>query len=95
MLPQFVESVWNLLMSLDNSPKYDVLVGHAVQIMSSVAKRHIHLLSNEQIIQNICEKIIIPNMSLRGKQSSKMSLFLYDAAQRPTWSSLKTIRPNM
>lgn len=42
-------------------------MGHAIQILTSVSKhpRHIQLLSSDQIIQNICEKIILPNMQAR------------------------------
>ncbi|RKP16681.1 Cse1-domain-containing protein, partial [Rozella allomycis CSF55] len=49
MLPSFIEKIWSLLMSLGKDTKYDILMGHAIQILT----------------HNICEKIILPNMQAR------------------------------
>ncbi|EPZ31546.1 Exportin/Importin, Cse1-like domain-containing protein [Rozella allomycis CSF55] len=67
MLPSFIEKIWSLLMSLGKDTKYDILMGHAIQILTSVSKhpRHVKYLENEEIIKNICEKIILPNMQAR------------------------------
>ncbi|KAJ3066560.1 Exportin-2 [Podochytrium sp. JEL0797] len=65
-LPQFVETVWGLLTTTGPQPKYDVLVSKAIGFLTAVARpaRHKHMFSNE-VLRNICQSIIVPNMSLR------------------------------
>ena len=44
------------------------MVSKAIGFLSSVVKpvRHKELFQNPEILKNICEKIILPNMTLRG-----------------------------
>ncbi|XP_066140699.1 exportin-2 [Euwallacea fornicatus] len=66
-LPQFVTDVWSLLVGTGLDTKYDSLVSNALQFLSSVAERNHYrnLFEDEQVLSNICEKVIIPNMEFR------------------------------
>ncbi|ORX43587.1 Cse1-domain-containing protein [Piromyces finnis] len=66
-LPEFVQTIWELLTHYGLEPKYDLLVSKAIGFLSSVVKpiRHKELFQNPEILSNICEKIILPNMTLR------------------------------
>ena len=48
--------------------KYDLLVSNAIKFLTSVAERpqYAELFSNEEILENICKKVLVPNMKLRG-----------------------------
>ncbi|KAJ3012683.1 UNVERIFIED_CONTAM: Exportin-2, partial [Siphonaria sp. JEL0065] len=65
-LPQFVETVWGLLTTTGAQPKYDELVSKGIGFLTAVVRpvRHKHMFSNE-VLRNICQSIIVPNMSLR------------------------------
>ncbi|KAJ3031576.1 UNVERIFIED_CONTAM: importin-alpha export receptor [Siphonaria sp. JEL0065] len=65
-LPQFVETVWGLLTTTGARPKYDELVSKGIGFLTAVVRpvRHKHMFSNE-VLRNICQSIIVPNMSLR------------------------------
>jgi len=73
-LPKFVESVWHLLMKTGLEPKYDLLVSKAISFLTSVVKlpRHHPLFLAGDTLQQIAEKIILSNMSLR---ESDLELF--------------------
>ena len=49
--------------------KYDLLVSNAIKFLTSVAERpqYAELFSNEDTLKNICEKVLVPNMKLRGE----------------------------
>lgn len=66
-LPQFVTDIWNLLVSTGLQPKYDLLVSNALQFLSSVADRvqYRHLFQADNVLNSICEQVIIPNMEFR------------------------------
>lgn len=66
-LPQFVTDVWSLLVATGLETKYDSLVSNALQFLSSVAERNHYrnLFEDQQVLSNICEKVIIPNMEFR------------------------------
>ncbi|KAI9337773.1 Cse1-domain-containing protein [Obelidium mucronatum] len=65
-LPDFVQTVWGLLTTTGAQPKYDGLVSKAIGFLTAVARpaRHKHMFSND-VLRNICQSIIVPNMSLR------------------------------
>ncbi|KAJ3119632.1 Exportin-2 [Physocladia obscura] len=65
-LPQFVETVWGVLVTTGLQPKYDELVSKAIGFLVAVVRpvRHKHMFSPE-VLKNICQSIIIPNMTLR------------------------------
>jgi len=66
-LPRFVEAIWNLLTTVDNKPKHDILASKAFAFLTSVVKiqKHAQLFANEDILTQVVERIILPNMSLR------------------------------
>ena len=66
-LPQFVTAVWNLLVSTGKEPKYDSLVSNAIGFLSSVSEREVNknLFSDTNILNSICEKVILPNIEFR------------------------------
>ncbi|XP_022913677.2 exportin-2 [Onthophagus taurus] len=66
-LPQFVTDVWILLVSTSLQPKYDLLVSNALQFLSSVAEKNHYrnLFEDNNVLNGICEKVIIPNMEFR------------------------------
>ncbi|XP_069676561.1 exportin-2 [Periplaneta americana] len=67
-LPQFVTSVWNLLVTTGIQPKYDSLVSNALQFLATVADRahYRYLFEDVNVLSSICEKVIIPNMDFRA-----------------------------
>ncbi|KAI9143350.1 karyopherin Kap109 [Paraphysoderma sedebokerense] len=67
MLPQFVETVWNVLTNTSMDTKNDLLVSHAIAFLTSVVKqpRHQAVFSSPETLASICEKVIVPNMMLR------------------------------
>ena len=66
-LPNFVQSVWNLLVTTDAKPKHDLLVSTAIEFLASVIERptYKHLFQDEATLRNVCENVIIPNMQFR------------------------------
>ncbi|KAF3920528.1 Exportin-2 [Dactylellina cionopaga] len=61
----FADTTWNLLTTVGMEPKYDILVSKALKFLTSVAgnQRHRDVFSNA--LEQVIEKIIIPNMTLR------------------------------
>jgi len=65
-LSQFVTSIWHLLISMPNKPKYDPLVTIAIQFLTTVSKSTCYtLFSPPEILQQICQNVVIPNIKLR------------------------------
>ncbi|GAB6029149.1 Exportin-2 [Chamberlinius hualienensis] len=66
-LPDFVTSVWDLLISIGPQMKYDLLVSNAIQFLASVAENshYKHLFESNNVLGSICEKVILPNMEFR------------------------------
>ena len=56
--------------------KYDLLVSNAIKFLTSVVERpqYAQLFSNDETLQNICEKVLVPNMKLRGNKATSHSL---------------------
>lgn len=66
-LANFVQSVWNLLISTDMKPKHDLLVSTAIEFLASVIERpsYKHLFEDQSMLSNICQNVIIPNTQFR------------------------------
>ena len=66
-LPQFVQSIWNLLVSTDIKPKHDHLVSNSLEFLASVSERPTYkdLFADPTTLRSICEKVIIPNIQFR------------------------------
>ncbi|KAL0258701.1 importin-alpha export receptor [Diplodia seriata] len=66
-LGSFIESSWNLLTNIGQETKYDILVSKALQFLTSVTSNNAHaqLFNNEATLNQVVEKVILPNLSLR------------------------------
>lgn len=66
-LSGFIQQVWTLLGSLNSDVKYDSLVSNAIRFLSIVAERGLHkeIFEQEQVLQQISTRIIIPSMEFR------------------------------
>ncbi|KAL4236748.1 Exportin-2 [Mactra antiquata] len=67
-LPAFVTEIWGLLTSIGQEVKYDLLVSNAIQFLASVAERPSYksLFEDPATLQNICEKVVVPNIQFRA-----------------------------
>jgi exportin-2 (importin alpha re-exporter) len=66
-LQQFIGSSWQLLTSIGTETKYDILVSKALQFLTSIAKiqQHAQAFNNEGTLNEVVEKVILPNLTLR------------------------------
>lgn len=66
-LQPFVEHTWQLLTRVGRGVKYDLLVAHATGFLGTVVKipSQRALFDNQQTLESFCERIILPNMTLR------------------------------
>lgn len=67
-LPTFFQDIWTLLVTITPEPKFDLLVSAGMKFLSSAAQRehYKHLFATKEVLTNICEKIVAPNVFLRG-----------------------------
>ncbi|KER20643.1 hypothetical protein T265_15265, partial [Opisthorchis viverrini] len=67
-LPGFVTDVWEMLVNTGGQSKFDMLIGNAIEFLSSVIARpqHRHLFESPEALQSLCEKVILPNMHFRA-----------------------------
>ncbi|KAF2083874.1 Cse1-domain-containing protein [Saccharata proteae CBS 121410] len=66
-LNQFIASSWNLLTNVSTETKNDILVSKALQFLTSVTslQRHAENFNNPDIMGQVVEKVILPNLTLR------------------------------
>ncbi|KAK8199919.1 CAS/CSE protein [Phyllosticta capitalensis] len=66
-LGTFVDSSWSLLTAIGQETKYDILVSRALQFLTSVTAnpQQAESFNNEQVLNQVIEKVILPNVSLR------------------------------
>lgn len=64
---QFVGSSWNLLTTVGMETKYDILISKALQFLTSTTRisQHVQVFNNEATMNQIVERVIIPNLTLR------------------------------
>ncbi|PGH09936.1 hypothetical protein AJ79_05552 [Helicocarpus griseus UAMH5409] len=64
---QFIGSSWNLLTTIGQDTKYDILVSRALQFLTSTARipEHAVAFQDENTLSQVTEKVILPNVSLR------------------------------
>ncbi|ORX36025.1 Cse1-domain-containing protein [Kockovaella imperatae] len=69
-LGTFVDGVWNMLTTLGPGAKEDVLVSRALKFLSVVVKMgdHRDMFSSPATLNMFCERIILPNMTLRQNE---------------------------
>lgn len=67
MVSEFIQITWNLLTSLSNQPKNDLLVSKSLAFLTAVCRNpsYFELFNNEDAMNNITEHIILPNVILR------------------------------
>lgn len=68
LIDTFISSVWQLVTThVTKQSKYDLLVVKALRFLASVARnpQHQSLFDNKQLIHEIIEKIVLPNIVLR------------------------------
>jgi exportin-2 (importin alpha re-exporter) len=63
----FITSTWNLLTTVGPETKFDILVSKALHFLTSVASigKYAQNFNNEDILGQVVEKVILPNVSLR------------------------------
>ncbi|CAK7563752.1 MAG: importin-alpha export receptor [Sporothrix epigloea] len=63
----FINVVWNVLSTTGPEKRYDILVSKALQFLTAVASsaRHAANFSSEEVLGQIVEKVILPNVALR------------------------------
>lgn len=60
-----LSDVWSLLMATGLAPHQDLLVTTSIRFLSTVANSvHHELFASPDVLQNVCEKIIAPNVQL-------------------------------
>ncbi|KAF9111410.1 importin-alpha export receptor [Mortierella sp. AM989] len=66
-LPEFIQTSWTLLTTLGLEPRNDTLVSKAMSFLTSVVKngRHRDMFSSTDVLSQLCEKVVLPNMGLR------------------------------
>jgi exportin-2 (importin alpha re-exporter) len=65
-LEQFISTTWGFLTSVNLETKYDILVSKALQFLTAVAgTQHSAAFNNQDVLVQIIEKVIIPNLTLR------------------------------
>lgn len=63
---RFITAVWELLSKVGPEKKYDLLVSRALQFLTAVAgSKHAAAFYDENILGQIVEKVILPNVTLR------------------------------
>ncbi|KAJ3285574.1 importin-alpha export receptor [Borealophlyctis nickersoniae] len=67
ILPQFVTTVWSLLTTTGLEPRNDLLVSKAISFLTVVVKKakQKSLFESEETLRLICEKVVLPNLTLR------------------------------
>jgi len=65
-VPQFMDDVWKLLLGVSNDIRYDRLAIAGLSYLRSVAAGVFHThFSNPQVLNSMCERIIVPNVMIR------------------------------
>jgi len=66
-ISEFVNSSWNLLTTLGPETKNDILASRALNFLTSISglKQHAEQFNNDEVLSQIVEKVILPNISLR------------------------------
>lgn len=80
-LPVFVRAVWELIGSSTQAVREDGVVAQAIRFLSVSAKTgsHVDLFRQQDTLQALCERIIVPSMALRGMQRVFCSDFYFVA----------------
>lgn len=63
----FITSTWSLLTTIGPETKFDILVSKALHFLTAIASidNHAQNFNNEDVLGQVVEKVILPNVSLR------------------------------
>jgi len=62
-LPGFTSLIWQLLVSINVQPKYDVLATVSIKFLTTVSSKQMNMsLFTDDILQQIVEHIVVPNL---------------------------------
>ncbi|CAD7697690.1 unnamed protein product [Ostreobium quekettii] len=89
-LIQFGTAVWNLLLKVTPKQGQDNLAMHAIEFLTTVAKSEqsaAKLFQAENVISQICEHVIMPNLRLRDSDEELFDMNPVDYIQRDTEGS--------
>ncbi|KAK9479606.1 Cse1-domain-containing protein [Lipomyces japonicus] len=68
LLPNFIQTTWTLLTTTGIEPKFDLLISKALAFLTAVTKspERAQAFSSKDVLEQIVQKIVLPNMSLRS-----------------------------
>eukprot|EP00186_Timspurckia_oligopyrenoides_P001792 CAMPEP_0182444134 /NCGR_PEP_ID=MMETSP1172-20130603/2681_1 /TAXON_ID=708627 /ORGANISM="Timspurckia oligopyrenoides, Strain CCMP3278" /LENGTH=742 /DNA_ID=CAMNT_0024639627 /DNA_START=714 /DNA_END=2942 /DNA_ORIENTATION=- len=67
-LQNIISACWSLLVKRGSAPKYDLIATRGIAFLTTVSKSpDFGLFQDVAILQQICEKIVIPNVELRDE----------------------------
>ncbi|CAL5351932.1 unnamed protein product [Camellia sinensis] len=79
----FVEAVWNLLVATSPSSNRDRLTVTAIKFLTTVSVSvHHTLFARDEILQQICESIVIPNVMLREEDEELFEMNFVEFIRR-------------
>jgi exportin-2 (importin alpha re-exporter) len=63
----FITSAWNLLSTTGTETKHDIVVSKALHFLTAITsiKAHVGMFQSEEVLTQIVEKVILPNVALR------------------------------
>ncbi|KAL0486534.1 exportin [Acrasis kona] len=68
MVETFKNDCWELLTRTGPELKYDSLVAKGITLLTTISKSgHNQLFANQDVLKEICERIVIPNLTLRDE----------------------------
>uniref|UniRef100_A0A0C9S7F6 TSA: Wollemia nobilis Ref_Wollemi_Transcript_13726_3457 transcribed RNA sequence n=1 Tax=Wollemia nobilis TaxID=56998 RepID=A0A0C9S7F6_9CONI len=68
-LKDFASAIWSLLMTISSAPSRDRLAVTAIKFLTTVSKSvHHALFSSVEILQQICQSIVVPNVMIREEE---------------------------
>lgn len=67
MINSFIEITWELLTSISEEPKYDILVSKSLAFLTAVSRnpRYFAIFNSEDAMTRVTDQIILPNVTLR------------------------------
>lgn len=67
MIDSFIEITWQLLTSISEEPKYDILVSKSLAFLTAISRnpRHFTIFNSEDAMNRVTDQIILPNVTLR------------------------------
>lgn len=87
-LQTFVQDVWTLLIAVKQGSGQDNLAMNAIRFLTTVANGvHYTLFKNEDVLKQVCEKIVIPNLMMRDDDEEMFELNWVEYVRRDTEGS--------